>query len=133
MHAKLHIHITRSARRDFVNLTKDYRDPDQQHAICTAAEETQEEWKEQRLGPRENVTDLDASSKLSIISFEAKKELRILHSAKISNIIDEFTVRRKISGEGEKLETGRYLMEFWHIIPSNLLFPAMVSWLGISS
>jgi len=23
MHAKLHIHITRSARRDFVNLTKD--------------------------------------------------------------------------------------------------------------
>jgi hypothetical protein len=44
--------------------------------------------------------------------------LRILHSAKISNIIDEFTVRRKISGEGEKLE-----MEFWH----------MVSWLGISS
>jgi hypothetical protein len=96
MHAKLHIHITTSARRDFVNLTKDYRDPDQQHSIYTAAEETQEEWKEQRLGPRENVTDLDASSKLSIISFEAKKELRILHSAKISNIIDEFTVRRKI-------------------------------------
>ncbi|KAH8955635.1 hypothetical protein BDL97_08G151000 [Sphagnum fallax] len=77
------------------------------HAICTAAEETQEEWKEQRLGPIENVTDLDASSKLSIISFEAKKELRILHSAKISNIVDEFTVRRKISGEGERLETGR--------------------------
>ncbi|CAM6024437.1 unnamed protein product [Sphagnum balticum] len=103
------------------------------HAICTAAEETQEEWKEQRLGPRENVTGLDASSKLSIISFEAKKELRILHSAKISNIVDGFTVRRKISGEGERLETGRYLMEFRHIIPSNLLFPAMVSWLSISS
>ncbi len=103
------------------------------HAICTAAEETQEEWKEQRLGPRENVTGLDASSKLSIISFETKKELRILHSAKISNIVDGFNVRSKISGEGERLETGRYLMEFWHIIPSNLLFPAMVSWLSISS
>lgn len=57
------------------------------HAICTAAEETQEEWKEQRLGPRENVTDLDASSKLSIISFEAKKELRILHSADRKSVV----------------------------------------------